>query len=55
MQRIFKVLPAIAILLGCIMLVYMILVESEPGAVPLILFFGGLIWILIDRYRTKNS
>ena len=40
--------------LGLLLLVYMIVVEDEPGAVPLFLVATGTIWFLIARFRLRS-
>jgi hypothetical protein len=49
-----KVLSLLTILLGAVLLVYMIKVEDEPGAVPLILIIIGIVWFFIDLYQSKK-
>lgn len=38
-----------AMVLGAILLVYMVVVEAEPGALPLLLVIGGALALLIAR------
>ena len=49
------VLSVILTLLGFILLFYMILMEDEPGAVPLALIAVGAGWYFINRIRLKNT
>lgn len=37
--------------LGLCLLVYMIVVESEPGAIPLLLLLFGIGWLISTRFR----
>lgn len=47
--------PLIITLIGFILLVYMIVVEDEPGALPLGLMTMGLVWyFFIRRKRSKR-
>jgi len=40
---------------GLLLLFYMIVVEDEPGAIPLLLTFSGLIWIVrIVHHRNER-
>jgi hypothetical protein len=50
-----NILSALAIFLGTVLLIYMIRVEDEPGAVPLILILGGIIWLAINQYQIKKQ
>jgi hypothetical protein len=43
------------ILLGLALMTYMIIVEDEPGALPLALIIGGAIWFGLIRYKTNNT
>lgn len=49
------IIPLLIAALGVILLIYMILVEDEPGAVPLIMIFIGLAWYFISRSRFKSQ
>ena len=49
------VTPLLIAALGVIFLIYMILVEDEPGAIPLIMIFIGLGWYFISRSRIKSQ
>lgn len=41
--------------IGTILLIYMIKVEDEPGALPLFLIVIGIIWLMITRYQIKKQ
>jgi hypothetical protein len=45
----------ITVVLGVALLIYMISVESEPGAIPLLLIVGGTGWYFISRTRPQAS
>jgi len=41
------------ILLGTVLLIYMVVVEDEPGALPLLLIIIGIVGLIINRLN-KN-
>ena len=47
--------PFLIILLGAILLVYMIAVEDEPGALPLVLILAGITLLIIKRFKNKKN
>lgn len=47
------VLSALTVVLGVALLVYMVTVESEPGAIPLLLIAAGTGWFLVIRRRAR--
>lgn len=53
-QKWSRVLLHLTILLGAVLLVYMIKVEDEPGAVPLILIIIGIVWFFVNLYQSKK-
>lgn len=48
-------LSSIVLVLGLILLVYMVTVESEPGALPLAMVLVGSIWHWISRKKNKKQ
>jgi hypothetical protein len=45
-----KYLPALIVTIGVLLLIYMITVESEPGAIPLLLIVAGIaLYFMIRR------
>ena len=46
-------ISSIVVIIGLILLVFMITVESELGALPLALVLGGLVWQFIIRRMRK--
>ena len=42
-------------LVSIALMVYMVTVESEPGALPLALIVGGLIWYFVARARAHRG
>ncbi|HMB98605.1 MAG TPA: hypothetical protein VKM36_08995 [Balneolaceae bacterium] len=54
--KISRLLSIITVAIGMLLLTYMILVEDEPGAVPLLLIilgFGGYL-ITRSKFRSEN-
>jgi hypothetical protein len=49
-----RILSCLSILIGTILLIYMITVEDEPGALPLFLIISGSAWFFITQYRIKK-
>jgi len=47
-----SILSILAIFIGLMLLLYMIVVEDEPGAIPLILIVFGVIWYLVTKSRS---
>ena len=53
-SRVLPALPILTIALGVLLLVYMIVVEDEPGAIPLGLIVFGVAWLVTTRVREKR-
>jgi hypothetical protein len=53
-RRVQSVLSTISIVLGLVLLAYMVTVEDEPGAIPLLLIVVGIGWKLVTRYRVRS-
>lgn len=53
-QRWNRTLSLITIALGTVLLVFMITVEDEFGALPLFLILGGIIWFLINQRQIRK-
>jgi hypothetical protein len=49
------VLSSLMIAIGTVGLVYMITVENEPGAVPLLVVLLGMAWFFITLFRARSS
>lgn len=47
------IVSSIVLTMGLILLVFMITVENEPGALPLALVLSGLIWQFVIRRKRK--
>jgi hypothetical protein len=43
----------IALVLGLVLLVYMVTVEDEPGALPLLLIVSGMVGLLWNTLTSK--
>lgn len=54
-MKIYRIGSILTIGLGIVLLIYMITVEGEPGALPLLLIIGGSIWFLVNRYLIKKQ
>ena len=46
-----RTLPVAMILIGIVLLIYMVIVESEPGALPLGLIVFGGVWLFFARRK----
>lgn len=49
-----KAIGAGIFLVGCLLLAYMVAVESEPGALPLVLVAVGAGWYLGAWWRSRH-
>ncbi|MDE2996583.1 MAG: hypothetical protein OXT73_07595 [Bacteroidota bacterium] len=45
---------AILGVLGAALMLYMILVEDEPGAIPLAMILGAFLWVFTVRLRARR-
>jgi hypothetical protein len=52
--KIHKTISTIITAIGIILILFMIIVEGELGALPLLLLIGGSIWLLITNYLIKT-
>lgn len=50
-----KVIASLIIILGVLLLFFMVLVEDEPGAIPLFLILAGSGWYLWLHRRVRKS
>ncbi|HAC15734.1 MAG TPA: hypothetical protein DCE78_07295 [Bacteroidetes bacterium] len=53
-QKINILLPITTIAIGLVLLTYMITVESEPGAIPLLLILVGTIWFFVTKSLNRK-
>lgn len=52
--KINRILSVIVLLFGLLLMSYMIIMESEPGALPLFILITGGIWFAINQMNIKN-
>jgi hypothetical protein len=50
-----KILAIMLSVTGITLLIYMITVEDEPGAVPLILIILGIVWYVLNQNRNRTQ
>jgi uncharacterized membrane protein len=50
-----KLLSVLMIVLGVVLLIYMIMVEDEPGALPLLILIIGIVWFVRNRNQIKKQ
>ncbi len=50
-----SLLSGLTTIIGVALLIFMIVVEDEPGAIPLLLIAAGTGWYLISRYRIRTQ
>jgi hypothetical protein len=53
--RVHRILSAVIVLFGVVLLVYMISVEGEPGGIPLLMVALGTGWYVITQARTRSN
>jgi hypothetical protein len=54
-RKLHAVLSALTVALGVLLLIYMVVVEDEPGAVPLLLIVLGGGWYLTTRAKFRSQ
>lgn len=52
-MRTHALISALIVAIGLALLVYMVTVESEPGAIPILLILAGVAWYLVARRRSS--
>jgi hypothetical protein len=52
-RRVHLLLSGLLVALGLVLLTYMVVVESEPGAIPLLLVAAGAGWFFFARARFR--
>jgi len=50
-----RIVSVLTILFGITLMIYMIKVEDEPGALPLFLIVVGTVWLIINQVQIKKS
>lgn len=53
--RISRVGSLVTLVLGVALMIYMITVEDEPGALPLFLIITGTAWFLFNRFQINKK
>ena len=52
--RVHTILSALTLAMGAALMAYMIVVESEPGLLPLVLVIAGAGWCAVTRVRVRS-
>lgn len=47
--------PLLIIVFGAALLIYMITIEDEPGALPLVLILTGVVFLIINRFKNNSN
>lgn len=50
-QKIYKFISFLTMLLGFLLMIYMIKVEDEPGALPLLLIIIGAVGLILNKIK----
>jgi len=50
-----SLLSVLTLVMGVALLIFMIVVEDEPGAIPLLLIVAGTGWYFITRNRIRSQ
>ncbi len=53
--RIQRIISIVIILLGLVLLAFMVIVEDEPGALPLLLIIIGTAWLLFIQKKIRKQ
>lgn len=48
-------IPEVALILGLVLLIYMVTVEDEPGALPLLLIVSGVAGLAWNHFTSKTQ
>lgn len=48
-----RTLSIVLITVGLVLMIFMITVEDEPGAIPLFMILSGIVWFFKTRLRNK--
>ena len=54
-QKMHSLLSVLTTVVGVLLLIYMVLVEDEPGAIPLLLIVVGIGWYFITRSKIDSQ
>lgn len=52
--RMYKLISVLITVMGAALMTFMIVVEDEPGGIPLLLIVAGTGWYFITRYRIQS-
>lgn len=52
-QRVKVLLSVLIVVIGAVLLLFMVTVEGEPGAIPLVLIVLGIGWYVVARARVR--
>lgn len=52
--KVHTLLAVLTTVIGVVLLIYMIVVESEPGAIPLLLVVLGIGWYFVTRVLIRS-
>ena len=53
--KISQIIAYITLALGIGLLIFMITVEDEPGAIPLLLIVLSAVWLFVIKYKSKKA
>ena len=53
--KVHKILSALSVVVGLVLMAGKIYADSEPGAIPMLLVVLGAGWYLLARARTRRS
>jgi uncharacterized membrane protein YdjX (TVP38/TMEM64 family) len=53
--KVYTTLSAVCMLVGVLLMIYMIKVEDEPGALPLFLIITGAVWFTVSQIKIKKQ
>lgn len=53
--KLHKLISILVIAIGCLLMMYMIFAEDEPGAIPLLLIGVGSGWYFFTRFNIRSQ
>lgn len=53
--RVQRMIASVLLLAGVMLMIFMVVVEDEPGALPLALIAGSSIWMILIRVCAKRQ
>lgn len=48
-------LAALTALVGVVLMIYMIIADGEPGALPLFLIAIGMVWFTVNQFQKRKN